>query len=143
MKKLYGYQIWKPTDEYVRAALLQQMEINNRFINQPLPEHNYKMVEEEILDVAEHYELMKGCPGYGTTIWDMAKNYRNFKGEENFEMGDVLVIYHTNEEGKKYAACFLTIGRYFYGWNKKEIKLLEDNETVREAWAKAAGVELY
>ena len=143
MGKLYGYQIWKPETEYVRKALLQQMEINNRFINQPLPEQNYKMVSEEILDVAENYKLVEGHPGYGTTIWDMAKNYRKFKGEENFEIGDVLVIYHTNEEGRKYGACFLTIGKYFYGWEKDENNLLRDYEPVQNAWAKASGAELY
>ena len=143
MGKLYGYQIWKPMDEYVRKALLQQMEINNCHINQPLAEGNYKMVSEEVLDTNEHYELLAGCPGYGTTIWDMAKNYRKFKGEENFEIGDVLVIYDTNEEGRKYAACFLTIGKYFYGWDRSENNLLRDYEPVQQSWAKASGAELY
>lgn len=142
MKK-YGYQIWKPTDEFVRAALLKQMEINNVHINQPLPDGNYKMISEEILDLEEHYELGKYTAGFSLTIWDMAKNYRNFKGEENFEMGDVIVIYHTNEEGRKYAACFLVVGQYFYGWNKDENHLLRDYEPVQKAWAKATGTELY
>ena len=139
----YGYQIWKPTDEFVRAALLKQMEINNCHINQPLPDRNYKMVSEEVLDIDEHYELGTYAAGFSLTIWDMAKNYRKFKGEENFEMGDVIAIYHTNEEGKKYAACFLTVGQYFYGWDKNENKLLRDYQPVQEAWAKAAKVDLY
>ena len=81
--------------------------------------------------------------GFSLTIWDMAKNYRRFKGEENFEMGDVIAIYHTNEEGRKYAACFLTVGQYFYGWSKDENHLLRDYEPVQKAWAKATGTELY
>ena len=136
----YGYQIWKPETEYVRKALIQQMEINNVNINQPLAEGNYKMVSEEILDADEHYQLLEGSAGFSTTIWDMAKNYRKFKGEENFELGDVLVIYHYDGE-RKYAACFLTIGQYFYGWTKNENKLLRDYEPVQQSWLKASGTE--
>lgn len=141
MKK-FGYQIWKPETQYVRAALLKQMEINNTNINQPLAERNYKMISEEILDLEEHPELGKYTAGFSLTIWDMARNYKNFKGEENFEMGDVIVIYHTNEEGRKYAPCFLVVGNYFYGWSKDEFHLLRDYQPVQESWAKASGTEL-
>lgn len=142
MKK-YGYQIWKPETQYVRAALLQQMEINNVNINQPLPERNYKMISEEVLDLEEHPELGKYTSGFSLTIWDMAKNYKNFKGTENFEMGDVIVIYHINEQGRKYAPCFLVVGQYFYGWSKDEFHLLRDYQPVQESWSKASGAELY
>ena len=142
MKK-YGYQIWKPETKYVREALLKQMEINNVNIKQPLAERNYKMISEEVLDLEEHYELGKYTAGFSLTIWDMAKNYKNFKGKENFEIGDVIVIYHTNEEGRKYAPCFLVVGNYFYGWSEDEFQLLRDYQPVQESWVKASGTELY
>ena len=91
----------------------------------------------------EHPELGKYTSGFSLTIWDMAKNYKNFKGTENFEMGDVIVIYHINEQGRKYAPCFLVVGQYFYGWSKDEFHLLRDYQPVQESWSKASGTELY
>lgn len=140
--KLFGYQIWKPETEFIRAALLKQMEINNVHINQPLAQGNYKLFSEEVLDIDEHYELGDYPAGFSLSIWDVVKNYRKFKGEENFEMGDVIVIYQMID-GKKRAASFLTIGHYFYGWNKDENHLLRDYEPVQESWLKASGTEKY
>lgn len=139
--RFYGYQIWKPVNSEARNAVLEQMQINNRFENQPMPD-NYKLVSEEIIDVYENSSLMRGTPGYGTTIWDMARNYREFKGKEAFEMGDVICIFHTNED-RRYGSCFLTVGSYFYGWDEKENHLLRDNEKVQQAWATATKTNLY
>ena len=140
MEKYFGYQIWKPTDDYVREAIKKQIEINNVFINQPLNKYNYKLVSEEILDTEKHYELKDSAPGYSATIWDFAKNYRKFKEHwQNFkfEIGDAIVIYHTFKAGEKTAPCILIVGDYFYGWSEDEFKLLRDYEPVQQDWEKA------
>lgn len=136
-----GYQLWKATNATAREAILCQMELNNHFLNQPMAE-NYTLYSEEILDTDEHYCLTESAPGYHASIWDMAKNYRKFKGEDLFELGDVLCIYHFDDE-RKYASTFLTIGHYFYGWDKNENHLLRDYEPVQQSWLKATKTEAY
>lgn len=142
METVFGYQIWKPVNNEAREAILKQMQVNHIFEKQPMAD-NYKMVSEEILNIRENYELSEHTAGFGLTIWDMAKNYRKFKGEENFELGDVIVIYHTYKEGKKTSPCFLTVGRHFYGWDKDANDLLRDYEPVQESWLAASRTSAY
>lgn len=134
-EKYFGYQIWKPKS-FMRKGIKEQMQINNRFISQPLAE-NYELVSDEILDTSKHYELKKGTPGFSTTIWDMAENYKNFKKDFNFEIGDAIVIYHTFIDGKKSYPSILIVGHYLYGWKKDGFDFLRDFEPVQESWKKA------